>query len=135
MSADELPLSEDGSSVQLLVEGMYDANMPVTWKNVGTLLEVSRKYDVLDIQRNCIRNLEKAPVTLETLPRLLTLSCTCGLDSIAAKCQSVVASGDNFSHLTRCAVNHTWHADVAAYYIMYTWYRKLIEIVNQYAHA
>ena len=68
ISTDELCLSESGTEVQLLVAGMYDAALPLTWDNVGPLMELARKYDVRDIEHNCMQFVQATPWDTDNLP-------------------------------------------------------------------
>lgn len=70
----EYPLDEEASTVQLLIDGMYNANMAVIDGNVEQCLELARKYDVVDMLDNCARFLHAVPLTVQNVPRWLALA-------------------------------------------------------------
>jgi BTB/POZ domain len=103
LTTTELCLCEKGSDVQVLVAGMYDAALPLTWDNLGPLMELARKYDVRDIEHNCTTSLRATPLNATVLPRALRLAATHGLEDVVAKCQEAIAAEDMFEQLKRYA--------------------------------
>lgn len=104
LRSDQLPLSEDAATVRLLIEGMHDADMDLGWDTIGAMLELARKYDVLDIRRNCMRKHATLPLTVDILPRALHLAATYGVDELASRCQAAIAKGATFDKVTRYLV-------------------------------
>ncbi len=100
-SAAEVPLDEDAATVRLLISGMYDTNLQVSWPTVEPLLELARKYDVEDVQLNCERFLVAELMDTTSLPRFMALSCTFGLEAVVQRCQDFVAADGNFVDIAR----------------------------------
>lgn len=96
-----LAMTEDATIVRLLIEGVYDAHVPVGEANVAALLELSRKFDVAQILDNCNKFLCMAPLTAQNLPKLMALACEYGTDAAVTRCQEYVADGSNFMTLER----------------------------------
>lgn len=105
--ADDIPLSEGGDTLQLLVEGMYNANMTISEDNIDACLELARKYDIADMRDNCARFLDCVPLTVHNLPRWLALAAA--YDVGTAVQQTFVAAGNNFEAMLRydvlCSIN------------------------------
>ena len=100
-SAAELPLDEDAAAVRLLVSGMYDANMQASWATVEPLLELARKYDVIDTQLSCQRFLMAEPMHTTNVPLTMSLGCTFELDAAVQRCKNFIAAGENFADISR----------------------------------
>ena len=103
VSTTELRLSDKGTDVKLLVEGIYHTSLQLTWDNLEPLLELARKYDVDDIWRSCTLALRTLLLNTDVLPRVLRMAATYGLDDLEAKCQQAIAAGSMFEQLERCA--------------------------------
>ncbi len=101
VAANEFPLDEDVNNVQLLIDGMYNANASMTEHNVDKCLELARKYDVADMHDNCAHFLVAVPLTVQNLPRWLALAAAYNVDAALQKCQAFVAAGDNFKAIVR----------------------------------
>lgn len=99
---DGLPLREDATTLRLLIQGMYDANMAVTDANLELLLQLADKYGVVYMRLNCARYLDSVDPCLENLPRVMRIACAHGLAPLLARCQAIAADGNNFVELERC---------------------------------
>jgi len=100
-AADDIPLSEGGDTLELLVEGMYNANMTISEDNIDACLELARKYDIADMRDNCARFLDCVPLTVHNLPRWLALAEAYDVGTAAQQCQTFVAAGNNFEAMLR----------------------------------
>jgi BTB/POZ domain len=100
-STAKLQLDEGAGSVCMLISGMYDANMDVSWGTVEPLLELARKYAVEDIQQNCERFLHAEDLTASSLPRHMELACKFGMDPTIKRCHVFVSGTGNLKNVMK----------------------------------